>query len=226
MTYQPVDNSIPYFMAATLSAGHSFWISDSFGEEDADHENAFHILFGLTSYIKPLDFKPEELEMFEQNSTHTSSSKSKGLIPDPIATKDRMFREHGNQFQNILDFIEEMTDGNRRTRNNISMAEIQKTNTAASQESHTKGDIRSVYNTSPLTRRHGSNLELSFCSQGNSEMPGMHRCPQHKHGTGCYCLGKSKCYVVERKTQELDCSVSNEKESISSGETVATVIEL
>ena len=210
-----------------MSTGHSFWISDSFGEEDADHENAFHILFGPTSYIKPLDFKPEELEMFEQNFTHTSSSKSKGLIPDPIATKDGMWREHGNQFQNILDFIEEMTDGNRRTRNNISMAGIQKPNTAASQGSHTNGGIRSAYNTSPPTRRHGGHLELSFCSQGNSEMPaGMHRCPQHKHGTGCYCLGKSKCYVVERKTQELDCSVSNEKESISSGETVATVIEL
>ena len=210
-----------------MSTGHSFWISDSFAEEDADHENAFHILFGPTSYIKPLDFKPEELEMFEQTSKHTRSSKSKGLIPDPIASKDTMRCEHGNQFQNILDFIEEMTDGNRRTRNNISMAGSRKINTAANQGSYTNGGIRSAYNTSPPPRHHGGNLELSFCSQGNSETPGMDRCPQHKHGTGCYCLGKSKCYVVETgKTQELNCLVSNEKESVSSGETVATVIEL
>ena len=35
-----------------MSANHSFWISDFFDESDADHENAFHILFGPTVVTK------------------------------------------------------------------------------------------------------------------------------------------------------------------------------
>ena len=99
-----------------MSTGHSFWISDSFADEDADHENAFQILFGPTSYIKPLDFNPEELEMFEQNSKQAGSPKSNCVYPSPLESKTTVWREHGNHFQNILDFIEEMTEGNIRQR--------------------------------------------------------------------------------------------------------------
>lgn len=212
--------------AATLSTSHSFWISDSFGEEDADHENAFHILFGPTSYLKPLDFNPEELEMFEQNSQDMRSSKSKVVIPEAAPKTNTVWREHGNHFQNILDFIDEMTDGNRKIRNNNCVSGV-KTSTCQLQGKHTNGDIlsnRSADKTSPQTRRHCRDLGLSFCRQTFSEVPGLERCREHRNDNGCYCLGKSKCYIVERKTREVDCLASKEIESISSGETLSTEI--
>ncbi|KAJ7393547.1 hypothetical protein OS493_006532 [Desmophyllum pertusum] len=72
----------------SLSANHSFWLSDSFVDEDADHENAFHILFGPTSYVKPLDFNPEELEMFEKNSKLRGYSKATRGVPQQIKAQD------------------------------------------------------------------------------------------------------------------------------------------
>lgn len=196
-----------------MSANHSYWISDSFAEEDADHENAFHILFGPTSYIKPLDFNPEELEMFEQDSKHMRSTKSKGGIAGPTRPKDTVWRDHGNHFQNILDFIDEMTDENRRMRNNIYITGI-KTNTTSTQGN------QSAHNSSRQNRRHCDNLEISFCRGDLSEIPGVNRCLEHGDGSRCYCLRKSKCYAVERKTRDVDCLVTKEIESISSGETL------
>ena len=118
-----------------MSANHSFWISDFFDESDADHENAFHILFGPTSYIKPLDFNPEELEMFEQQCANNNSeetlrfSKPKRSLPRPATYKRTEFHVHRNHFQDILDFIDEMTDEKRqkiRKRENLCVSEIKR----------------------------------------------------------------------------------------------------
>ena len=118
-----------------MSANHSFWISDFFDESDADHENAFHILFGPTSYIKPLDFNPEELEMFEQQCAKNNNeetrrfSKLKRSLPRPAPYKRAEFHPHRNHFQDILDFIDEMTDEKRqkiRKRENLCVSEIKR----------------------------------------------------------------------------------------------------
>lgn len=157
--------------------------------------------------------------MFEQNSKQAGSLKSNCVYPSPLESKTTMWHEHGNNFQNILDFIEEMTEGNIRQRGKSCVKGI-KTNTAAYQGSQTNGDIRPAYNTSPPIRPHDSDLSLSFCGEGVSQIPGVERCAKHKHGVACYCLGKSKCYVVEGKTRDNDYLVSTEIESISSGEAV------
>ena len=107
-----------YFLTATPTLGHSgFWISDGFIEDDVDQEDAFNIVFGPTSYIKPLDFNTDELKMFEQ--TRDSSSKANGVIQNSaVATNEMIWRESGDPFQNILDFIETMTEGHQITRSN------------------------------------------------------------------------------------------------------------
>ena len=103
-----------------------------FDESDADHENAFHILFGPTSYIKPLDFNPEELEMFEQQCAKNNNeetrrfSKLKRSLPRPAPYKRAEFHPHRNHFQDILDFIDEMTDEKRQNigkRENLCVSE-------------------------------------------------------------------------------------------------------
>ena len=184
-------------------------------DEDADHENAFHILFGPTSYVKPLDFNPEELEMFEKNSKLRGYSKATRGAPQQI--KGTGWRETGNHFQNILDLIDAMTDGNRKR-----VCEIGLKNGADEDSTHN----RSADNTSTRNGRHGSDLELSFGRPNSSLIPGVHQCRENRNGsTGCSCLGKSKCYVVERKNRELDSLVSKEiMESISSGESVTIEI--
>ncbi|KAL9971356.1 hypothetical protein ACROYT_G023869 [Oculina patagonica] len=205
---------------SSLSTNHSFWLSDSFAEEDADHENAFHILFGPTSYIKPLDFNPEELEMFEQNSKLPGSSKPKRGVPQQ--TKGTVWRETGgNHFQNILDLIDAMTDGKRKNVCEIGL----KANSESSQPNEDSAHIRSVDTTSTHTRRHCSDLELSFGRSDSSLIPGVYQCREHRNGsTGCSCLGKSKCYLVQRKTRELDYLVSKDMEHISSLDSITIEI--
>ena len=98
--------------------GHSsFWISDGFIEDDVDQEDAFNVVFGPISYIKPLHFNTDELKMFEE--TRGSLSTAEGVIQNSaVATNEMIWRESGDPFQNILDFIETMTDGHQITRNN------------------------------------------------------------------------------------------------------------
>ena len=136
-----------------MSANHSFWISDFFDESDADHENAFHILFGPTSYIKPLDFNPEELEMFEQQCAKNNNeetrrfSKLKRSLPRPAPYKRAEFHAHRNHFQDILDFIDEMTDEKRQNigkRENLCVSEIKRGTSKAGRPAKTsKGYIAS-----------------------------------------------------------------------------------
>ena len=203
-----------------MSANHSFWLSDGFEDEDADHENAFHILFGPTSYIKPLDFNPEEMEMFEHGSKLSRFSKARRGIPQQ--TKATARREHGgNHFQSILDLIDEMTERNRKNLKESGLhANIESSKPSAEDGTHN----RSADNTSGRPCRHCSDLELSFGLSNPSS--GVHQCRDHRNGsTGCSCLGKSKCYMVERTTRELNYLLSKEiTENISSGETVTIEI--
>ena len=212
-------------MAASLSRSHSYWISDSFAEDDADDENAFHILVGPTSYIKPLDLNPEELEMFEKNTEKTCSSKLKKSFPGRASAKGAAYHEHGSHFQNIFDFIDEMTEGKRR---NACMTGIKVNTSAPSPQNHTKIGCmtpnRSADNTSPLNQRHCNDLQLSFSHQSFWEISGVKQCGEHRKGEQSYCLGKSKCCVVDRKRREVDLLVSKERESISSGETLTADI--
>ena len=208
------------FVAATLSANHSFWLSDSFAEEDADHENAFHILFGPTSYIKPLDFNPEELEMFEQNSKLRNSSKPKRGVQQQ--TKDAAWRETGgNHFQNILDLIDAMTDRNRKNVCEIGLKE----SIESRQHDEASAHNQSADNTSTQAHLHCNDLELSFRRSDSSMIPSVYQCREHRNSsTGCSCLGKSKCYLVERKNRELNYLVSKDMENICSLESVTIEI--
>ena len=204
-----------------MSANHSFWLSDGFEDEDADHENAFHILFGPTSYIKPLDFNLEELQMFEHGSKLSGFSKARRGIPQQ--TKVKVGREPGgNHFQTILDLIEEMTEKNRKNHHcEIGLpGKVESSKPNVEDGTHNE----SADNASDRPCRHCSDLELSFAHSNSS--PGEDQCREHSNGsTGCSCLGKSKCYMVERKSREMDYLVSKETmESVSSGETV--VIEI
>ena len=205
-------------LVAALSANHSFWLSDGFEDEDADHENAFHILFGPTSYIKPLDFNPEELQMFKQDqlqgSTLSDFSRARRGIPQQAKVK--ALREPGeNHFQNILDLIDEMTEKNRKNHSEIGLSVNVETSNPNSEDSTHN---RSAANASAMPCRHCSDLGISFAhTNSSSDVP---QCREHRNGsTGCSCLGKSKCYMVERKTREMDYLVFKETmESISSGE--------
>ena len=203
-----------------MSANHSFWLSDGYVDEDADYENAFHILFGPTSYIKPLDFNPEELEMFEHGSRLSGFPKVRRGIPQQ--RKVKAGREPGgNHFQNILELIDQMTEKNRKNQSEIGLP----TNVESSKPNAEDGTHnRSADNASTRLCRHYSDLELSFAHLNSST--GVNQCTEHRNGsTGCSCLGKSKCYMVERKTRELDYLVSKETmESISSGETITIEI--
>ena len=207
-------------LVAALSANHSFWLSDGLEDEDADHENAFHILFGPTSYIKPLAFNLEELQMFEFGSKLSGFSKARKGIPQH--TKVKVGREPGgNHFQNILDLIDEMTEKNRKTHFEIGLPANVESSKPNAEETEDGTHNKSADTPSARPCRHCSDLELSF-AHSNSP-PGVDQCREHKNGsTGCSCLGKSKCYMVERKTREMDYLVSKETmESTSSGETVA-----
>ena len=213
-------NCLFLLLEATLSANHSFWLSDGFEDEDADHENAFHILFGPTSYIKPLDFNLEELQMFEHGSKVTGFSKARRGVPQQ--TKVKELREPGgNHFQNILDLIEEMTEKNSKHHNATGLpANLESSKSNAEDGTHN----RSADNASAKPCGHCSDLELSFAH--SHSFSAVQRCREHRNdSTGCSCLGKSKCYMVERKTREMDYLVSKETmESITSGETVAIEI--
>lgn len=215
-----LENCLFLFVAATLSANHSFWLSDGFEDEDADLENAFHILFGPTSYIKPLDFNPEELQMFEHGSKLSGLSKARRGIPQQTKATARC-EPGGNHFQIILDLIEEMTERNRKNLSEIGLhANVESSKPYPEDGTHN----RRADNASARPCRHCSDLELSFGHSNSSS--GVHQCRDHRNGsTGCSCLGKSKCYMVERKTRELDYLVSKETmESIISGETVTIEI--
>lgn len=220
-----LENCLFLFLVATLSANHSFGLSDGFEDDDADHENAFHILFGPTSYIKPLDFNPEELQMFEQGQLQGSkfSGFSKARRSTPHQAKVKPLREPGgNHFQNILDLIDEMTEKNRKNHSEIGLSASVESSKANNAEDGTHN--RSAADASATPCRHCSDLELSFAHASSSS--GVPQCKEHRNGTtGCSCLGKSKCYVVERKTREMDYLVSKETmESISSGETMTIKI--
>ena len=207
-------------LLATLSANHSFWLSDGFEGEDAEHENAFHILFGPTSYIKPIDFNPEELQMFEQSSKLSGFSRVRRGIPQQAKVK-ALREPGGNHFQNILDLIDEMTEKNRKNHREIGLS----TNAESSKPNAEDGTHkRSADNVSAKPCGHCNDLELSFAHANCSS--GVPLCREHRNGsTGCSCLGKSKCYMVERKTREMDYLVSKETmESTSSGETMTIKI--
>lgn len=209
-----------------MKANHNFWISDLFDESDGDHENAFHILFGPTSYIKPLDFNPEELEMFEQcaknkNEETRRFSKLNRSLPRSAPYKGTESHAHRNHFQDILDFIDEMTDEKRQNigkRENLGVSEIKRgTNKASRRAQASKGYIASnqlAYKTSSLIGRHGTYNELSF--------HGLKQCRGHRMGEGCSCLGKSKYYIMHKKLQESDCLVFKERASFSSGEPLSS----
>lgn len=219
-----LENCLFLFLVATLSANHSFWLSDGFEDEDGEHENAFHFLFGPTSYIKPLDFNPEELQMFEQGQLQVSKSSgfSKARISTPQQAKVKPLREPGgNHFQNILDLIDEMTEKNRKNHSEIGLsANVQSSKPNSADGTHN----RSAANASATTCSHCGDLEISFAHANSSS--GVPQCREHRNGsTGCSCLGKSKCYMIERKTREMDYLVSKETmESISSGETMTIKI--
>ena len=207
-------------LLATLSANHSFWLSDGFEDEDAEHENAFHILFGPTSYIKPIDFNPEELQMFEQSSKLSGFSRVRRGIPQQAKVK-ALREPGGNHFQNILDLIDEMTEKNRKNHREIGLS----TNAESSKSNAEDGTHKRLAdNVSAKPGGHCSDLELSFAHANCSS--GVPLCREHRNGsTGCSCLGKSKCYMVERKTREMDYLVSKETtESTSSGETMTIKI--
>ena len=203
-----------------MSANHSFWLSDGFEDEDAEHENAFHILFGPTSYIKPLDFNPEELQMFEQSSKLSGFSRVRRGIPQQAKVK-ALREPGGNHFQNILDLIDEMTEKNRKNHSEIGLSTNVESNKPNAEDGTHK---RSANNVSAKPCGHCSDLELSFAHTNSSS--GVPQCREHRNGsTGCSCLGKSKCYMVERKTREMDYLVSKEiTESTSSGDTMTIKI--
>ena len=175
-------------------------------DEDGDHENAFQILFGPTSYIKPLDFNPEELEMFEQDSKLCASLHNKGGVLQE--TKPTVRRETGNHFQNILDLIDAMTDGSRKK---LCENGTEKANKESKWPNDDSTHNRSANSNKAGISRHSSGLELSFRHSNSSLVPGVHQCRKYSNGySDCSCLGKSKCYVVERKNRELDFLVSKE----------------
>ena len=203
-----------------MSANHSFWLSDGFEDEDAEHENAFHILFGPTSYKMPLDFNPEELQMFEQSSKLYGFSRVRRGIPQQAKVK-ALREPGGNHFQNILDLIDEMTEKNRKNHSEIGFS----TNVESSKSNAEDGTHkRSADNVSAKPCGHCSDLELSFTHANCST--GVPQCREHRNeSTGCSCLGKSKCYMVERKTRKMGYLVSKETmESTSSGETMTIEI--
>ena len=187
-------------LIATLSANHSFWLSDGFEDEDADHENAFHILFGPTSYIKPLDFNPEELQMFEHGSKLSGFSKVRRVIYQQPRVKAGR-ESGGNHFQNILDLIDEMTEKNRKKHCEVGIpANAKLSKPIAEDGPHNSAADNTI--AQPC-----SDLELSFAHSNSSS--GVHQCKEHGNGsTGCSCLGKSKCYMVERKARQMDYLVS------------------
>lgn len=222
----PVPARFSYFFTGTTSAGHSFWISDGFVEADADHENAFHVLFSSTSYIKPLDFNLDELEMFEQNSRYTNMaplSISNGQ--KPITMKDTTWRAGGNHFQNILDFIEAKTGGNHITRNNkcANEADIP---SAETRQNHTSAYTRSVHKREPAVPGHASDLELSLFGQNTSDISSVERCDKNKHSATCSCLGKSKYYPVERKNREMESLMPDAIENLTSRDVLPTDVHL
>lgn len=159
--------------------------------------------------------------MFEQGSKLSGFSKARRGIPQQ--TKVKAGREPGgNHFQNILDLIDEMTEKNRKNHSEIGLpANVETSKPNAEDGTHN----RSADNASARPCRHCSDLELSFAHTNFSS--GAHQCREHRNGsTGCSCLGKSKCYMVERKTREMDYLVSKETmENISSGETVTIEIQ-
>ena len=99
---------------ATLTAKQSFWLSDGYEDEDADQENAFVLFFGPVSHVQPLAFNTEELQMFEQNSKDERASKLKVSISRQKPAIHSPWHESEDQFQNILDLIDEMIDGRKR----------------------------------------------------------------------------------------------------------------
>lgn len=181
-------------------------------DEDAEQENAFQILFGPTSYIKPLDLNPEELEMFEQDSQMCASSNNNGIVSQRL--KPTIWRETGNHFQNILDLIDAMTDGSRQKVIEKGPGRENK----YSNSTHT----RSADNSNNGISRHSTGLELSFRHPNSSLIPGLHYCRKYSNGSAdCSCLGKTRCYIVEKKNRELDFLVSRDLvEGASSGESV------
>ncbi|XP_068697235.1 type-1 angiotensin II receptor B-like [Montipora foliosa] len=224
--FQKSSRSRSHNFNCTTSAGHSFWISDGFVEADADHENAFHVLFSSTSYIKPLDFNLDELEMFEQNSRYTNMaplSISNGQ--KPITMKDTTWRAGGNHFQNILDFIEAKTGGNHISRNNkcANEADIP---SAETRQNHTSAYTRSVHKREPAVPGHASDLELSLFGQNTSDIPSVERCDKHKHSATCSCLGKSKYYPVERKNCEMESLMPDAIENLTSRDALPTDVHL
>ena len=117
--------------------------------------------------------------MFEQQCAKNNNeetrrfSKLKRSLPRPAAYKRTEFHAHRNHFQDILDFIDDMTDE-------------------------------------------------KFSQKEPLEIHGLKQCRGHRMGEGCSCLGKSKCYIVHKKLQEADCSVSKGRERFSSGETLSS----
>lgn len=158
--------------------------------------------------------------MFEQNSKLPGSSKPKRGVPQQ--TKGTVWRETGgNHFQNILDLIDAMTDGNRKNVCEIGL----RANIESSHSNEDSAHMRSVDTTSTQARRHCSDLELSFGRSDSSLIPGVYQCTEHRNdSTGCSCLGKSKCYLVQRKSRELDYLVSKDMEHISSLESITIEI--
>lgn len=142
--------------------------------------------------------------MFEQNSKLRRPSKPKRAVQQP--TKAAAWRENGgNHFQNILDLIDTMTDRNKKNVCNIGFnANIESSHRLDEDSSHN----RPADNTSTRVRRHCSDLELSLGSD-SSLIPGV--CREHRNSSaGCSCLGKSKCYLVERKNRQLNYLVSKD----------------
>lgn len=207
------ETSTVFLTTATSGTNHgSFWLSDSLVDEDAEQENAFQILFGPTSYIKPLDFNPEELEMFEQDSQMCASSNNNGSVSQRL--KPTIWRETGNHFQNILDLIDAMTDGSRQKVIEKGPGRENK----YSNSTHT----RSADNSNNGISCHSTGLELSFRHPNSSLIPGLDYCRKYSNGSAdCSCLGKTRCYIVEKKNRELDFLVSRDLvEGASSGESV------
>lgn len=155
--------------------------------------------------------------MFEQESEMCTSLNNNGAVFQH--SKPTIWKETGNHFQNILDLIDSMTDGSRQKVIEKGLGRESKDSRWSNGNSAHK---RSADNINIGISRHSSGLELSFRHPNSAQTPSLPHCRKYSNGSAdCSCLGKSKCYVVERKNRDLDFLVSRDlMGSASSGESV------
>ena len=184
------------------------------------------MLCGPTSLVKPLDLNVHELEMFETEQGRVPEKDENSNDVEKSSSDDVMELETSDQFQSILDLIDEMTDrkGRPQATKNGGASKVKRSKSNMSLFKRAIVPLRSAGKATPVFASNEASLddiEIYFNNEVSEELPGQLSVPN-------FCLGRSKavCGDDAPRSRYLDYLVADQVQGNTNGRGQVFVIDI